>query len=241
MSPTAIIALFRRPTRIAPVIALLLMVLLPSLNVDELLNQKDALARNEEVANIFRNAPFRIGDWIGEKVQVPTSAIEILQPNAILSRKFERLDGGDPADLIIVHCSDARDMQGHFPPRCYRANGWDEPDTNDRQDYEMSVNGNDINIRVYHFKRFDGLGSETTTRVINFFILPNGQFTRDINAIGRIVSRLSLSVQGVAQVQIVTSGDIPLEDSIKAAEELLSGLSSVMEILSQGRKNDNSN
>ena len=87
----------------------------------------------------------------------------------------------------------------------------------------------------------DGWGSESNTRVINFFILPNGEFTSEISAIGSIVSRLSLSVQGVAQVQIVTSGDIPLDKSIKAAEELLSGLSSVMTILSQDRNHDYSN
>lgn len=241
MSPRAIIAMFRRPTRIAPVIALLLMVFLPSLNVDELLNQESALARNAEVAKIFSEAPFMIGDWIGEPVPVPTAAIEILRPNAILSRRFRRLDGGDSADLIIVHCSDARDMQGHYPPKCYPANGWNEPDTNDRQDYEVSIDGKEIQIRVYHFKRIDGWGSATTTRVINFFILPNGEFTHEISAIGRIVSRLSLSIQGVAQVQIVTSGDMPLERSIKAAEELLSGLSSVMTILSQDRNHDYSN
>lgn len=241
MSPIAIITLIRRPTRFAPVIALFLMVFLPSLNVDELLNQKDALARNEEVAIIFRDAPYRIGDWVGEDIPVPTAAIEILRPNAILSRKFGRLDGGEPADLIIVHCSDARDMQGHYPPNCYPANGWNELDTNDRQDYELSIDGKDIQIRVYHFKMIDGWGSERNTRVINFFILPNGEFTCEISAIGSIVSRLSLSVQGVAQVQIVTSGDIPLDKSIKAAEELLSGLSSVMTILSQGRKHDYSN
>lgn len=239
-NPKAIIALLSRPTRIAPVIAFLLMLLLPSLNLDDLLNQEDALARNTEVVNIFSDAPWRIGDWTGEDVPVPAAAIEILQPNAILSRKFRSLEGM-PVDLIIIHCSDARDMQGHYPPKCYPANGWNEADTNDRQDIEVSIDGKDIQVRVYHFKMPEGKGSERTVRVINFFILPNGKFTSKTSEISRIVSRLSHSAQGVAQVQIVTSGDIPLEISIKAAEELLSGFSSVMTVLSQGGDYDYSN
>lgn len=241
MNPIALIAWFRRPTRVAPVIAFLLMLLLPTVSLDELLNKENVIARNDEVAKSFREAPYIIGDWIGKPVQVPTAAIEILRPNAILSRQFRRLDTGMSAQMIIIHCSSARDMHGHYPPKCYPANGWNETDTNDRQDIEVSFDGKDIQVRVYHFKMPEGLGSERSTRVLNFFILPNGEFTGEINEIGRIVSHLSLSALGVAQVQIVTSGDMPLENSIKAAEELLSGLSSIMTVLSQGSDYDYSN
>lgn len=240
-NPIKIMAFISRPTRIAPVIALVLMVVLPSLNMGALLNQDIVDARNAEVEKIFNEAPYIIGDWIGEDVQVPVAAIEILRSNAILSRKFGKLDGGSLAELIIVHCSDVRDMQGHYPPMCYPANGWYETDTNDRQDFEVSFGNKNIPARIYHFKRIDGWGAERTTRVINFFILPNGEFTRELGAMRRIVSQLSLSIEGVAQVQVVTSGDMPLEKSIVAAEELLSGLTSVMTVLSQVRENDNSN
>ena len=40
-----------------------------------------------------------------------------------------------------------------------------------------------------------------------------------------------MSVQGVAQLQVITSGALPLEEAISAAEEILSGLSDLLEAL----------
>ncbi len=231
----------RRPTRFAPLIALALLLLLPEVSPEGFANSEGILARNAQVARVFRAAPYRIGNWLGEDVEVPSAAIEILRPNAILSRRFERLDGEMSVDLIIVHCSDARDMQGHYPPNCYPANGWHPCDREEQHEWVVLVGGQAIAMRVYSFRRIEGWGSERTLRVFNYFLVPNGEMTSDFGVMRRLASRLALSVQGVAQVQVVMSGESSFQDSIEAAEELLSGFSSIMAVLAQGKQHDYTN
>lgn len=231
----------RRPTQFAPLIALALMLLLPDTSPESRVKSEGILARNAQVARVFRAAPYRIADWLGEDVEVPSAAIEILRPNAILCRRFERLDRKMSVDLIIVHCSDARDMQGHYPPKCYPANGWNPSDREEQHEWVVSVGGQAIAMRVYTFHRIEGWGSERTLRVFNYFLLPNGEITSDFGAMRRVANRLALSVQGVAQVQVVMSSEISLQDSIEAAGELLSGFSSIMAVLAQGEQYDYTN
>lgn len=228
----------RRPTRFAPLIALALLLLLPDTSPAGRVKNEAILLRNAQVARVFRAAPYRIGNWLGEDVEVPSAAIEILRPNAILSRRFERLDDEMSVDLIIVHCSNARDMQGHYPPNCYPANGWNPSDREEQHEWVVSLGEQATAMRVYSFRRIEGWGSERTLRVFNYFLLPNGEITSDFGAMRRFASRLALSVQGVAQVQVVMSGEIPFQDSIEAAEELLSGFSSIMAVLAQGEQHD---
>ena len=55
--------------------------------------------------------------------EVPPEAQELLRPNAIFSRRFQR-PGEIGVHVLVVHCSDARDMIGHYPPICYPSSGW---------------------------------------------------------------------------------------------------------------------
>src|SRR5580658_8411121 len=61
--------------------------------------------------------------WTGTDVPVAAAATELLRPNTILSRDYVSQSTGQTATLLIVDCSDARDLQGHYPPRCYPAQG----------------------------------------------------------------------------------------------------------------------
>src|SRR5580700_9447343 len=78
-------------------------------------------------ANIRQAAadiPKRIGSWIGQDIAVPTRALTVLQPNVLISRDYLNVENGLHAGVLFVHCSDAHHMVGHFPTRCYPADGW---------------------------------------------------------------------------------------------------------------------
>ena len=144
---------------------------------------------------------------MGEDVEVPASAVEILHPNAILSRRFRMLTGGATIHLLVVHCSDARDMQGHYPPICYPANGWLMAESDSNSEVEVTVLDDSFDLRLYNFRQMDDWGGERTIRVFNYFLLPNGETTIDLSKVNRLVERSGFSMQGVTQVQLVMTGN----------------------------------
>src|SRR5688572_20190410 len=114
----------------SPLIALALIAILPIVLNHPPVDQSSIQARNRQVAAAFDQAPWRIGEWNAEPLKVLPAAVEILRPNAILSRRFKSLNDNFYFDVMIIHCTDARDMDGHFPPVCFPAHGWgpsDEP------------------------------------------------------------------------------------------------------------------
>lgn len=227
----------QRLGEIAPIFALTIMLMLPmvfALHVDD---ADLILQRNAQVQEAVNDMPYRLDDWVGEDVEIPTSAVEILHPNAILSRRFRKLSGGAAIHLLVVHCSDARDMQGHYPPICYPANGW-LPITSDENEQVQAITvlNETISVRYYDFQQMTDWGGEQTIRVFNYFLLPDGTITVDLGLVNRLVERSMFSVQGVTQVQLVMTGNSDLEVSRVNVEHLLNAASSFLSRLGQGQK-----
>ena len=76
----------------APAIALLLLLVLPEVFPNRTIIDDMALARRQSVAFAFERAPHRLGPWVGKDVELPPAAAKLLRPNAILSRRFWRMD-----------------------------------------------------------------------------------------------------------------------------------------------------
>src|ERR1700691_3902298 len=66
------------------------------------------------------------GSWTRKDTERRTPAIQLLRPNAILSREYRNDRRKQVVEFLIVDCSDARDLQGHYPPNCYPAQGESE-------------------------------------------------------------------------------------------------------------------
>src|SRR5260221_10175017 len=64
---------------------------------------------------VAQDVPQRIGAWIGQDVRVPVQALTMLRPNVMLSRRYVNVENGTTVGLLLVHCSDAHAMSGHFP------------------------------------------------------------------------------------------------------------------------------
>lgn len=192
-------------------------------------------ARKVEVAEAMASVPYLIGRWAGEDEEVPREAQKLLRPNAIFSRRYVRSDGAW-AHILIVHCSDARDMIGHYPPICYKATGYVAADPGYRPEQAVWLrSGSTLPVRAYRFRRASDRGT-TEIQIFNAFILPEGTTTRNIEDINRQSERLAISVQGVAQLQVITSGAMPREDALDATTELLVGMPDLWRALAGGQE-----
>jgi hypothetical protein len=227
---------------LAPALSLALAIGIPvTLNLDPHQAPTSGPER-EHVIQAVKGAPYSIGHWVGRDIPVPEAAIKLLKPNVTLSRRFSNLMTNERVDLMLVHCGDARDMLGHFPPVCYPNFGWvpaheadlqKQPDSDQKADRHggrpitLRFDGQVLPASMYEFWRIQDWSSETRIRIFNFFILPDGRVTRTIDDVSRGTSLLGASIYGIAQVQLITDAGMPLDDAINAAETVLGGLTDV--------------
>jgi hypothetical protein len=200
----------------------------------------DDAPQKQAIAQAVDDLPIFIGRWIGVDVEdrestIPREAQKLLKPNAY--RQLRYTGGGPTVFVLIVHCSDARDMIGHYPPICYPSAGWEESDPANR-DLTLSVSGIPFPVREYGFKGYREGGREEIIRIFDAFVLPDGTVTREIDDINRQSERLSVSVQGVAQLQVITSGRVSADEAVVAAEEILGGMSGLFAALGASANTD---
>ena len=215
----------------APALALLLLCVLPLVFPNRTITDATTRARQQSVALAIANAPYRIGQWVGKDIEVPPAATKLLRPNAILSRRYRRMSDDLVLDLLLVHCSDARDMGGHYPPNCYPSSGWSAMHPGTDRETNLTIAGQAIPVRVYEFQRMQDDLREVRVRIFNVFILPNGELTTDIGQVNRLRERLAFAAAGIAQLQIVMSADLDEERAIPAASEILTGMSEILKEL----------
>ena len=155
------------------------------------------------VAERIDAMPYRIGRFIGVNAEVTPGAVELLQPNRILQRRFRDPTTGEQFSLVIVHCKIAKDMAGHFPPNCYPRAGWVATEKADTVSLEAA--DTIVNASLYHFSLDSGL-LPTQIDILNFFVVPSGpqRYGSDMRLIDLASRSASGSRLGAAQVQIIT-------------------------------------
>ena len=222
---------YRTINAIAPWLTLAALLSLSAALPNRVALDGQAELRKEQIAQAVASAPFFIGPWIGQDTPVLREAQELLRPNAILSRTYQR-PGGVNLHLLMVHCSDARDMIGHYPPICYPSSGWvPAPAPASGQDIQIAIGEIYLPMRTYLFRRVQEHGAEEVVRVFSAFILPDGTMTRGIADINRQSERLAVSVRGVAQLQIVSDIDLDQEQAQEGTAELLAGMPELLKAL----------
>ncbi len=162
---------------------------------------EQTIAYHERARELSESIPFSVGDWVGKDQAVPPSAIELLHPNVLLSRRFENMRTGEVASLLFVQCSDARDLRGHYPPACYPGQGWIDGPALART---WTVGGIEIPGVRYVFTKSSATSSSEIV-VDNFMVLPTGEFGRDMSDVDLVVKNRRLRQFGAAQVQVLTS------------------------------------
>lgn len=196
---------------------------------------QSTVSKLEAVKQAVMQVPYRVGRWESARIEVPVAAVELLHPNAILSRRFEPIDGGPSIGLLLVHCTDARDMRGHYPPICYPSAGWELISSSSDS---LTLRQDAVPVAVYTFSRFSEIGVETRIRILNVFVLPDGSLTPEMDDIGTLADRWAVSSSGVAQLQIVSPLTIDDETALTLASELLEALPDLLRSLDVWKEGD---
>jgi hypothetical protein len=185
--------------------------------------------------------PYVIGTWTGKDQTVTVAAQKLLRPNAILSRVYVDSTATSPyqiraASMLIVQCRDSRDMVGHYPPICYRAQGMtaDDKYCGPR---DWTVNGTKIPGYEYQFTEVFQ-GQTTQTIVYNFLIVPGRGIVRDMKGVERAAEDYQQRYYGAAQFQVVFQGLASAEPSRDQRDEifatLIGPITPVIQTLTQG-------
>lgn len=167
----------------------------------------DAEPYHTAVLQAQRAAPAEFGTWDSQAIELPPSAIQLLKPNAILSRSFFDTGHQRNGDLLVVQCKDARSLSGHWPPNCYKATGYTQTD---QQDRVWTVDGRTIPGVEYTFE-IDTAGRQSRLVVANFMILPGTGFVPDMASVREAGASHLRRHFGAAQVQVVTDASYPKE------------------------------
>lgn len=204
-------------------VAVALLVALPLLVPVTVEDTPELDAIRARAATAIEEVPYIIdGRWAGVDREVSAAAVELLNPNAILSREYRDLDDGGTFGYIVVHATDVRDMEGHYPPICYPASGYVE--IAPRADVMISVSGRDLPIREYLFERATADSGQTQQiRILSTFIMPDGTTALDRRGLQDRAQRRALAARGMAQIQLVAAATVASEDCHAALAALLNG------------------
>tara|TARA_A100001391_G_C5059014_1_gene275527 strand:+ start:1125 stop:1817 length:693 start_codon:yes stop_codon:yes gene_type:complete len=193
-------------TRLAIPFALIAMLVMGfSRNTPE--NSERVDGYHERIAQILNEIPIEFDGWVGQQVPLPQSAIQLLDPNALVARHFINQEKGVSATLLVVQCRDARDMAGHYPPQCYPASGWLKSKENPVSLYTLN---DGPEVRVYGFERVAGQ-MEAQVTIYSLFALPTGELTWSMDDVRRLSADYRYRQFGAAQVQILIDGDVPAD------------------------------
>ena len=229
-----------RLEELAPFLAIVAMMFLPWWLPTAVAFPDELLARNARIAEAFANAPWIINErWSGQAVPVPVAATRILRPTAIVSRQFRaisgssELEGHDGTEVIfsVTHCTEMRDMQGHYPPVCYPSQGWLMGDDPPHMLHLSSKVLGDFSLIRYEFGIAISAEEYLERTVLNFFIMPGGEITPNMDRMNRLKNRRSTSMLGVAQIQMVIDERLDDETCVHILQDLVDGMPNLFEQL----------
>ena len=189
--------------------------------------------------------PDQVGQWVGREVPLPQPALDLLSPNALRNVRFT---DNSPAALLgperrvsvmLVQCKLAKDMLGHYPPRCYPAHGATLLRAEPRR-WTLADDAGPLQVSgtEYEFAEPDpsgaalpvfgpeaGLDSGRAGRagrrrvVMSFLIVPGVGIAGDMQGVSRAAEDYRERHHGAAQVQVVFDPSAGLPD--RAAREAI--------------------
>lgn len=223
--------------KLAPFVAAALLAALLGWNTIERETGGNVDAYMAEVKEQIESTPYWIGPYLGVKGEVAQSAIELLRPNEILQRRYVEPETGQSFWLLIVHCGEANDMYGHYPPRCYTGAGWVMERVGDAEAEDVVVQAGGIDIPAKRYRLRLRSGIETLRRdILSFFIVPSGtsRFGGDMRLVDMASRSPATAKLGAAQVQILTDAGMPEETRREIWRMVLEEITPTLVTMSEG-------
>jgi exosortase len=207
---------------LAPLLAAVLLGAILALGGFQAKRTPGMLAYHASIREAVDAIPYRIGAAVGTDQQVSPGVLRLLKPNAFLQRSYRNPATGHGFGLVVIHCSDARDLVDHYPPVCYPSAGWTACGMNARQ---YQIESLTVPARIYDFTRSSPQGA-INTRVVSFFVVPT--HSSGVVDTMEAVAAASRSTRGTAlgAAHIMVSfgsgaSDNLIEDTIRSVLEQL--------------------
>ena len=196
-------------------------------------NAEDSEPFHQSIRDLSSQLPVRIGHWTGKSLAVSNESVRLLNPNVIHRRRFVHGQTGQVVHVLLVHCKDARDIYGHYPPRCYPSQGKSQLSAVAK---DWLVAGHSVPGIEYEF-RTDG----PNLIVDNFIIVPatetdtNGRIERDMGTVKKRAWEYRNRHYGAAQFQVVYRDPrLSTEDRTRIFTELVEAYMPVIEAIRKG-------
>ena len=175
----------------------------------------DARPFHARIAAGAEAIPVTSGPWIGRDVPVPTQAQNVLNATAIVSRTYQQLTDGRRVGLLLVHVQDNRNLLGHYPPRCYPNQAWEQLSA---EPAAWAVDGEEYRGVRYEFRPPGVAGQAPPVTILNFLTAPGGVTLRDMDELEALVSDRSRLHYGAGQLQLLFYGgeDRATQDEVMA-------------------------
>lgn len=226
----------RRQTQLQLIAPAAAALLLAGLAVEVFSRPRPAQAApyHKKVREAIDALPSQFGDWVSKKVPAAQEAVELLNPNRIYNRRFYNTQTGQVVTVLLVHCKDARDIYGHYPPICYPANGREQRSA---RPIERNVDGVEIPGMEYVFSAQEVGGNNMI--VDNFIIRPNGRLDRDMDAVKKQAWDYTNRFYGAAQMQVVfTGGKASKEERRRIFRQMVEAHMPAIEAIRYGANRD---
>jgi len=219
----------RKHTGFYPVVA---MALLIGMGLEWLSLPKPASADayHRRVRLAADQVPMRIGAWVGQDVPIPSAAVKMLSPNAVISRRYTNVASGLQAELLLVQVSDARDIVAHYPPVCMVNAGWTLSSAMPRDWVvgDIVVHGTEYQFNIQSIDR------SASTMVCNFMVLPDGPIVPNMDAVDRAAENVARRYFGAAEVQLVMSADSTRAQRDDSFVALIAGMKETLQAIRSG-------
>ena len=183
------------------------------------------------VAERIRQTPHQIGAWNGIDEDLTEPARDLLKPNELLQRRYHNRDTGESFTLLVIHCKNTRDMEGHYPPVCYPRHGWAMRATDP---LVLKIDDQEIPANRYSF---DKPSRQTAGMdVLGFFVLPSNEqpYTAGMEALTRASRARSAAGMGAAQIQIITDRSMPQTRRDEIVEMVLEEIGPTLRLIARG-------
>lgn len=191
-----------------------------------------------EVRESIERIPYRIGPWIGRDGMPSESAQRLLKPNKIMQRDYTDPTTGAQVSLLIVHCGDTRDMEGHWPPNCYPRAGWDQAGAGRTEAFTLG--GVSYPATRYTFERGTSITTRSRLEILNFFVLPGetSAIVAGMDEVNRASQRRTTAGLGAAQVQILLPAGLSDEAKRTVVDEFTRAVEPTVSVIAQGASRD---
>lgn len=189
-------------------------------------------AYHARVRAAVERIPYSIGPWNGQDTETPLAAVRLLKPNTMLQRRYINRSTGRAVSLLVVHCTDVRDMLGHYPPKCYPGHGWTSGPV---RSAEVDLGSARFPAKSYQFSRVvDGLEQGLT--VLNFFVLPgrDEQIFPDMGAVDASSQSARHVALGAAQVQLLGDRSVTQAELDELAKVFVQAIEPAVRVIAEG-------